>query len=246
MYSFNWALMWSILPRLLQGLALTVELTLVVIVIGMLLAIPVAILRMSSLQLIRWPAQLYIELFRGTPLLVQLIWIFYALPILTGIALNSAVSVIIALSANLAAYMAEAYRAGLQAVPREHIEAAQVLGLSRFDILRHISLPQVIRQQIPVILSLNVMLLKDTSLVSTLGVADLTYLGNLQSSQTYRPLEVYTEVGILYFVVAFPATLVISALERRLLTQETPGGGPRPRSTISALRRVLPFHRWDA
>lgn len=242
MYSFDWALIWSLLPTLLHGLALTVELTLVVIVIGMLVAVPVALLRMSSVQLIRWPAQAYIELFRGTPMLVQLIWIYYALPTLTGIALDSTVSVIVALSANLAAYMAEAYRAGLQAVPKEHVEAAQVLGLSRFDILRHVSLPQAIRQQIPVILSLNVMLLKDTSLVSALGVPDLTYLGNLQSSQTYRPLEVYTEVGVLYFMIAFPATLVISALERRLLAQEGPGGHTSRRT----LRRMLPFQRWDS
>ncbi len=245
MYRFDWTTVWSVLPTLAQGLRVTVELTVVVILIGMIAAVPIALLRMSNIQLLRWPAQLYIEVFRCTPLLVQLIWIYYALPALTGITLNSAVSVIIALSANLAAYMAEAYRAGFQAVPREHIEAAQVLGLSRLDILRHVSLPQVVRQQIPVILSLNVMLLKDTSLVSTLGVADLTYLGNLQASQTFRPLEVFTEVAVLYFLIAFPATLVISAVERRLIKSQDQGA-PGARRMGLMLRRALPLNRWDA
>jgi polar amino acid transport system permease protein len=216
-YQFDWSVIGPILPLLLLGLQLTLEITVVVILIGMLAGIPVALARMSPVPLIRWPAQLYIEVFRGTPALVQLIWIYYALPALTGVALSPFVSVVIALGLNMAAYMAETYRAGFQAVPREHIEAAQVLGLSKFDTLRYITIPQAIVQQIPVILSMNIDLFKATSLVSVLGVADLTYVGHVQSSNTFRPLEIFTTIAALYFAIAFPAALLASALERRIL-----------------------------
>jgi polar amino acid transport system permease protein len=217
MYKFRWDVFWSSWPVLSHGLWLTIQITAIVMVISMVVAIPLAAMRMSTVQLLRWPAQAYIELFRCTPLLIQLIWIYYALPALTGITLTARVSAIIALSANISAYMAEAYRAGFQAVPREHIEAGRVLGLTGFDVLRSVTLPQMIRQQIPVILSLDIILLKDTSLVSTIGLADLTYDGNLLASQNFRPLEVYTALAVMYFLIAFPATLAVNALERHVL-----------------------------
>lgn len=217
MYKFRWDIFWSAWPVLSHGLLLTIQITAIVMVISMLVAVPLAAMRMSNIQLLRWPAQAYIELFRCTPLLIQLIWIYYALPALTGISLSARLSAIIALSANISAYMAETYRAGFQSVPREHIEAGRILGLSHFDVLRSVTLPQMIRQQIPVILSLDIILLKDTSLVSTIGLADLTYDGNLLASQNFRPLEVYTALAVMYFLIAFPATLAVNALERRVI-----------------------------
>lgn len=232
-YQFDWNVIGPMLPALLDGLKFTVELTLIVIAVSSLAAIPVALARMSAYELLRWPAQVYIEIFRGTPMLVQLIWVFYALPAISGIKMSAFVSVALALGANLTAFLAEAYRAGLQGVPHEHVEAAQVLGLSRFDVLRHVTIPQALRMQIPVILSLDITLFKDTSLVSALGVHDLTYVGGIQASETFRPLEIYTTIAVMYFVIAFPTTLITSALERRLLKRRsTEATSPETRSML--------------
>lgn len=222
-YVFNWDAVFDALPYLLQGLVVTIQIAAIVIVLSMLLAVPVAVARMSTIDLVRWIAQAYIEAFRCTPLLVQLFWIFYALPALTGITLPGYISAIVALTGNLTAFMAEAYRSGFQAVPVEQVEAGQMLRLSRFEQLRYIIVPQALRQQTPVILSLDISLFKDTALVSTIAVADLMFAANTVSAQSYRPLEVFTLAAVIYFAIAFPVSLVTSKLERRAQRGEIAG-----------------------
>jgi polar amino acid transport system permease protein len=148
--------------------------------------------------------------------------------------------VCIALTANLTAFMAEVYRAGMQSIPVEQVEAAQMLNLSRYQILRHIVVPQAFRQQIPTILSLDISLFKDTSLVSALGVAELTFQGNILASQTYRPMEVFTTVALIYFVIAFPLTLITSAIEARIIRSSSIGAPP---PSGGLLRKMLPGSR---
>lgn len=236
-YKFDWSVIGPALPHLLHGLVLTVEVSIIVIAISTVLGFPLAVARMSRHEIIRWPAQVYIEVFRCTPLLVQLLWVFYALPAVLGITIPPVPSVCIALTANLTAFMAEAYRAGMQSVPIEQVEAAQMLRLGRYQVLRHIVVPQAFRQQIPTILSLDVSLFKDTSLVSALGVGDLTFQGNVLASQTYRPMEIFTFVAIIYFVIAFPLTLITSAIEARIIRSGS-FGAPPPRGPW--WRRLLP------
>lgn len=239
-YDFDWSAISPSLPLLLQGLVLTVEISVVVIIIATVLGFPLAVARMSKHEIIRWPAQAYIEVFRCTPLLVQLLWVFYALPAVLGITIPAVPSVCIALTANLTAFMAEIYRAGMQSIPVEQVEAAQMLRLSRFQILRHIVVPQAFRQQIPTILSLDISLFKDTSLVSALGVAELTFQSNILSSQTYRPLEVFTTTALIYFIIAFPLTLVTSAIESKILRSSRIGAPP---PSGGMLRRLMPGAR---
>lgn len=234
-YMFNWGLVLDSLPRLLEGLGVTLQITLITIVISMILAVPVAVARMSEIKLLRWITQGYIEIFRCTPLLVQLFWIFYALPMLTGIVLPGYASAVLALSANLTAFMAEAYRSGFQSVPVEQVEAGKMLRLTRFQQLRYIIFPQALRQQTPVILSLNISLFKDTALVSTIAVADLMFIANTINAESYRSLEVFTLAAMLYFVIAFPVSLITSAIERRGMNS---GPGANPRAGI--LYRMLP------
>jgi polar amino acid transport system permease protein len=239
-YEFDWGVIAPSMPQLLQGLLLTIEIAAIVIVLSTLLGFPLAVARMSRHEIIRWPAQSYIEVFRCTPLLVQLLWVFYALPAILGITIPAVPSVCIALTANMTAFMAEIYRAGMQSVPVEQIEAAQMLRLSRYHILRHIVVPQAFRQQIPTILSLDISLFKDTSLVSALGVAELTFQGNILASQTYRPLEVFTTVAVIYFVIAFPLTIFTSMIEARIIRSGTVGAPP---PSGGRLRRLLPGSR---
>ncbi|MGC2939150.1 MULTISPECIES: amino acid ABC transporter permease [unclassified Brevibacterium] len=216
-YQFDWSVVTSNFPRLLDGLVLTLEIAVIVIALSMILAIPVAFLRMSNIEVVRWLAQIYIEIFRCTPLLVQLFWVYYALPTLTGITIPGTISAIIALTLNLTAFMAEAYRSGFQAVPPEQVEAGKMLRLTRFQQIRYIIVPQAMKQQLPVILSLNISLFKDTALVSTIAVADLMFTANKISTESYRALEILTVAALMYFVIAFPASLILSKIERNLM-----------------------------
>lgn len=237
-YIFNWSIFDKVFPALMQGLGTTLLIAAITIVVSSVVAFPVAFARMSEIAVIRWAAQIYIEIFRCTPMLIQLFWVFYALPALTGVAFPSLFTVIVALTLNHTAFMAEVYRAGLQSVPREQVEAAQVLRMSRLSIMRLIVVPQGFKQQIPAILSLNIQLFKDTSLVSVLGVTEIAFQGNVMASQTYRPMEVFTLVALVYFAFAFPATLITSSIERKMLQQ-----GGRPAKRNSFLVGFLPGQR---
>ena len=238
-YEFDWTVVADAFPLMLDGLVVTLELTVLTIAISMVLAVPIAVARMSEIELVRWGAQAYIEVFRCTPMLVQLFWIFYALPALTGLTISGFTSAIIALSANLTAFMAEAYRSGFQAVPAEQVEAGKMLRLTRLQQLRYIIVPQAIRQQTPVILSLNISIFKDSALVSTIAVADLMFVANTISSETYRSLEVFTLAAVIYFVVAFPVSLATSTLERRMQQNSARGAT----SSQSFLSRMIPGRR---
>ena len=165
--SYDWA--WRIIPRalpvLFQGLRLTIAITLVVIAFGFLLGILVAAGRLARSPLVNKPVAAYIEFFRGTPALVQLVWIYYCLPIVLGLELPSFASIVVALTLNVGAFYGEAIRAGIQAIPRDQVEAAEVLGLAYVDKMRFVVLPQALRIIIPVALSQSISLFKDTSLV---------------------------------------------------------------------------------
>lgn len=237
-YVFDWSVIGDNLPALIGGLATTIQLALIVIVISMVLAAPVAFARMSHVGLVRWTAQIYIEIFRCTPLLVQLFWIYYALPTLTGITLPGFTSAAIALTLNLTAFMAEAYRSGFQSVPKEQVEAGVMLRLTSFERMRYIIVPQALRQQLPVILSLNISLFKDTALVSTIAVTDLMFVANNIVAGSYRSLEVFTVAAAFYFVIAFPVSLITSRIERNMLNQND---GIRPGPSI--LSRMMPGTR---
>ena len=237
MSTFDWNFLISIIPEMLNGLLVTLQITVIVIVLSMLLAVPLAVARMTKIEVIRWTAQGYIEIFRCTPLLVQLFWIFYALPVLLGITIPGFLSAVIALTANLTAFMAEAYRSGFQAVPVKQVEAGKMLRLSRLQQLRYIIVPQALKQQTPVILSLNISLFKDTALVSTIAVSDLMFSANTIATESYKSLEVFTVAALIYFAIAFPASLVTSYLERRSQLAGERGAPTARRSLRARLSR---------
>src|SRR5699024_10737581 len=137
-YQFDWSVVTSNFPRLFDGLLLTLEIAVIVIALSMILAIPVAFLRMSNIEVVRWLAQIYIEIFRCTPLLVQLFWVYDALPTLTGFTIPGTISAVIALPLYLTAVMAGAVRSAFQAVPLEQVEACKMLRLSRFQQILYI------------------------------------------------------------------------------------------------------------
>jgi polar amino acid transport system permease protein len=148
--------------------------------------------------------------------LVQIIWFYYALPVVIGVDIPAPVAAAMVLSLYTGAFYAEIIRGGVTSIERGQWDAARAIGMRRAQIMRHVILPQAVKRMIPPFMNQSITQLKNTSLVSTIAVADLLYQGTIITAATYRPLEVYTMVAVLYFAVLFPLTLIAQRIERRL------------------------------
>ena len=215
-YTFDFDLVLRSLPVLLRGLVVTVELWLPSVVIGLVAGFFIALARMSSARSLRFASLAYVELFRDTPVLIQLIWFFYAFPILVGIQMTPLVAALLALTLNTSAYGAEIYRGGIQSIHKGQWEGAKAIGMSRAAALRRVILPQVFKRMLPAFTNRAIEVAKMSSLASVLSVHELMYQGRLLSSTYYRPLEILTTVAFVYFVLIYPGSYLSSRLERRL------------------------------
>lgn len=198
---------------LLSGLVLTVELTLVVIVLALILGVPVAIGRLSRHRILRIVLHAYVELFRSTPLLVQLVFIYFALPNL-GLTLGAFQAAVIGFTLHYTAYISEVYRSGIVGVPRGQVRAARALGMKPFTAYRIVILPQAVRLVIPALGNYWVQLFKDSSLASVITLQELLFKGEIIASHTFEYLTMYAAVFALYFCVGYPATWGVRLLER--------------------------------
>lgn len=214
-YSFLFNVVWNNWLYLLGGVTLTLRVMATSYALAFAIGLVMGALRLSKRRFLNVPAWIYVEVCRNTPALVQLIWIFYCLPIFTGIDIDPIMSSVIALAINAGAYMAEDFRAGIQAVDKGQIEAARSLGMSYLQGMRKIVVPQAIRTLIPPLLNHAVSLMKWSALVSVLGVADLTYRAQLLSTQTFRPIEIFTSIGLAYFVMSMTFSYIVRTLEKR-------------------------------
>lgn len=199
---------------LLAGLLITVELTVIVIVLSLVLALVVALCRMSRTRLLRWPINAYIEVMRGTPLLLQLIYIYYVLPEI-GIRLNAFVAGTVGLTLNYSAYLSEVYRGGIQAVPKGQHDAAAALGMTRTLAMRRIVLPQAVRIVIPTLGNYFISLFKDTALCSVVSIQEVLFTAQIIAARNFQYFTLYTVVAVMYFTVSFPAARLVGWLERR-------------------------------
>ncbi|MFT0532502.1 amino acid ABC transporter permease [Castellaniella hirudinis] len=211
----------SILPRfqnaLLIGLWVTIKLTLVCGVLGLALGFLLALARSARSALIRGAAGLYVDFFRGTPVLIQIFWVFFCLPLVLQTEIPNFLSAVIALTLYMGAITSETFRAALRSIGPEQMDACVALGLPATVKAWHVVLPQALLRAIPVLLSNGIGLFKESALISTVGIADLMFVGNNISNNTARPVEVLTAVALIYFVIAFPLTRVVGALETRVL-----------------------------
>lgn len=219
-YQFEFEVVWRNLGFLLSGVEVTLAVTIAALSSGMVLGLFIALARMSTRRWLQAPAIAYIELFRNTPALIQLMWVYYCLPILTGLEMNAATSATLALAVNGAAYIAEIIRGGIQGVDRGQVEAARTLGMSYAQTMRKIVLPQAFRRMIPPFVNESVSLLKFSSLVSVLGVADLTYQAQVLSTTTFRPIEIFTFLALVYFVMCTIMSYAARLLEMRLAASD--------------------------
>ncbi|CAN7251531.1 amino acid ABC transporter permease [Rhizobium sp. LjRoot30] len=215
------ALDFSILAKfqyaLLFGLWTTLKLTGLCILIGCTLGFVVGLARTSRNIVIRTVAGTYVEFFRGTPVLVQLFWIFFCLPLILNVELSNFASGVIALTLYMGAITSETFRASLKSIGPEQFDACVALGLPKNVQVVHVVLPQAVLRAVPTLLSNCVSLFKESALVSAVGMADLMFVGQNISNNTARPVEVLTVVALIYFVIAFPLTRAVSTVEARIL-----------------------------
>jgi His/Glu/Gln/Arg/opine family amino acid ABC transporter permease subunit len=210
---FNTQIAVENLGPLLAGLLITIELTFVVIILSLGLALLVALGGMSRWPLLRWPIKAYIEIMRGTPLLLQLIYIYYVLPEV-GIRLNAFVAGVVGLSLNYSAYISEVYRGGILAVPKGQHDAAAALGMTRVLAMRRIVLPQAIRIVIPTLGNYFISLFKDTALCSVVSIQEVVFTAQILAARNFQYFTLYTVVAAMYFLVSFPAARLVGWLER--------------------------------
>nr|WP_205934361.1 amino acid ABC transporter permease [Rhizobium leguminosarum] len=199
----------------MQGLWVSLELTAAANVIGIVLGFALALLIMSPYRVVRLPFMLFVEFFRCTPAIVQIVWIFYCVPMLFDVFLDPVTMGILALGLNLMAFNAEAYRASIQAVPREQLDAGIALGLNPLQRVLHIVFPTAFRASIPVLLTNGIVIFQQSALVAIVAIQDLMYQGKTLATETYRPIETFTVVALIYFAVSFPITQIVGLLERR-------------------------------
>ncbi len=217
------ALDFSIILRFQEALALglwmTIKLTLICVVLGCSLGFLVGLARTSRRSLLRAISGVYVEFFRGTPVLIQLFWIFFCLPLILGVELSNLASGVIALTLYMGAITSETFRASLKSIGPEQLDACVALGLPRRVQVTNVILPQAVLRAVPTLLSNCVSLFKESALVSAVGMADLMFVGQNISNNTARPVEVLTVVAIIYFVIAFPLTRAVTLVERRVLAK---------------------------
>lgn len=203
------------LGPLVEGLWVTLHLTIAANIIGVTAGFGLALLVGSRLAVLRLPAMLFVEFFRCTPAIVQIVWFFYCVPMLFNVFLDPITMGILALGLNLTAFNAEAYRANIQAVPREHLDAGIALGLTPTQRVLNIVLPQALRASVPVLLTNGIGTFQQSALVAIVGVADLMYQGKMLATQTYRPIETFTIIALFYLAVSFPVSQLVGWMERR-------------------------------
>ena len=213
--SFDLQLVLDSLPLLGMGALVTVEITAVAVSLGVMIGLFVGIAELSRYAYLRIPAKLYVDFIRGTPLLVQIFIIYFALPVIIGARIEPFVAAVAACSINSGAYVAEIFRSGIQSIDKGQTEAGRSLGMSWSQTMITIIIPQAFRRIIPQLGNEFIAMLKDSSLVSVIGFEELTRKGQLIIASTYGSLEIWTTVAVIYLVMTLSISRFVSYLEKR-------------------------------
>lgn len=205
----------------LTGALRTIYLSIFTVLFGVILGMIISLMRMSSKRILSYPARAYISFIRGTPILVQLFIIFYGLPQLGGfLELPDFVAGVLALSINSAAYVAEIFRAGIQAVDKGQMEAARSLGMNHRMAMSHIILPQAIKNILPALGNEFIVVIKESSIVMIIGIHELMYNANIVKGSTYQPFEPLVIAAIVYWIITFTLSKFLGVAERRMKTSD--------------------------
>ncbi|ALM54413.1 amino acid ABC transporter permease [Halomonas huangheensis] len=219
-FTFDWSAALASIPHLLTGVPWTLLISFGGLAIGLIIGIIFGLLRIAPQAWLRIPAIAYIEIFRGTPVLVQVLFIFYGLPQLIGGPIDALTAGIAAIAVNSGAYISEIVRGAVQSVARGQREAGLSLGLSRQQTFRHVIWPQAFRRMIPPLGNQGIISIKDTSLFAVIGVGELVRQGQIYIATTFTALEVYLMVALLYLAITLSLSFALRMLERKGLVGE--------------------------
>lgn len=218
--SLNFDLIVNSFPLLLMGALVTIKITALSVALGVLIGLFVGIARISHLKVLRVFAMIYIDFLRGTPLLVQIFLMYFALPVLTGQRVDPFFAAIASCGINSGAYVAEIFRAGIQSIDAGQMEAGRSLGMTWMQTMRYIIVPQAFKRVIPPLGNEFIALLKDSSLVSVIGFEELTRRGQLIIARTYGSLEIWLSVAVIYLIMTLSISRFVAYLERRYKTDD--------------------------
>ena len=213
--NFDMNLVVNSFPLLLIGAGVTIQITVLSTAIGFVIGLVVGVARISHLRPLRLLAEVYVEFFRGTPLLVQIFLFYFALPVITGQRIDPFIAAISACGINSGAYVAEIFRAGIQSVDEGQMEAGRSLGMTWLQTMRYIIVPQAFKRVIPPLGNEFIAMLKDSSLVSVIGFEELTRRGRLIIAKTYGSFEIWMSVAVIYLVMTLTISRFVAYLERR-------------------------------
>lgn len=218
--TFDWSVVWAHAGELLQGTELTVLLAIVTMAVAIPGGIVLALLRLSRSRVLVGASASFTEFFRNLPLILLIYAAYYVLPLAFNIAFSPIVTALVALTLNVSAYNGETFRAGIASIRKGQSEAALALGMSPWQSVREVVLPQAVRRVLPVLASTWVSLFKDTSLVSVIAVGELAYTSMRIRSQTFRVLEMLTAMAAIYWVLGYPQAKLVDWLNRRFGVSE--------------------------
>lgn len=212
---FDFSLIFHSIPLLLRGAGLTLEITALAVGLGLLIGLVASLAQLSKSPLLRLPAKVYVDCIRGTPLLIQIFIIYFALPNIIGHRIDPFIAAVTACSLNSGAYIAEIFRGGIQSISQGQFRAGLSLGMTYGQTMRYIVLPQAFKRIIPPLGNEFIAMLKDSSLVSVIGFEELTRSGQLIIAETYGTLEIWTCVAIIYLTLTLTISRFVAALEKR-------------------------------
>ncbi|GKX65980.1 amino acid ABC transporter permease [Inconstantimicrobium mannanitabidum] len=204
------------LPSLLSGLWVTAQVAVISLIFAVILGIVFGILSISTSSILRAISAIYIYIIRGTPLIIQALFLYFGVGQALNVRFNPIVAAIITLSLNAGAYMSEIFRAGIQAVPVGQTEAARSLGLNYVQTMSKVIIPQAIKIMVPSIMNQFIVTIKDTSILSVISIRELTLSGQIIIARNYKPFETYSIVAIMYFILITLLTLISKGVERKL------------------------------
>lgn len=214
-YNWDFSAVYGNWYLLTIGLKNTIILATICLILGLFFGLFVGAARYSSKKLINWPATAFVEVFRNTPVLVQIMWFFFAFPIISPFNINAFTAAALGLTLNTIAFSSEIYRAGIQSIHKGQWEAGKALGMNYFEQMRRIILPQAIRRMIPAFMNRAVELIKMTSLASVIAYGELMHQAKTISTIEFNPIEMYTSVALIFFALIFPLALFVQRFERK-------------------------------
>ena len=218
--NFNFDLVVNSFPLLLLGAGVTIKITVLSVAVGVVIGLLVGIMRICSIRPLRWLGAIYVDFFRGTPLLVQIFLVYFALPVITGQRVDPFFAAIASCGINSGAYVAEIFRAGIQSIDEGQMEAGRSLGMTWGQTMRYIIIPQAFKRVIPPLGNEFIALLKDSSLVSVIGFEELTRRGQLIIAKTYGSLEIWFSVAVIYLAMTLTISRFVAYLEWRYKTDD--------------------------